>query len=259
MRSKTADAAARRLRLPFLVATVLLVAPLADSQHKQREDINKRFEDRAKVAATVNESLFALVGSTVKPTDAERFGGETVDQRALAQRTSVQQQFYSAIVSSQGEVLAKAGDVPADVASHATVKESTRAKSAVYSSIMRGPGGAISIESAIAFPTKFGTRIDVSAGPADALAQFLNSFLTRLPTVANAKSYVIDRSDKVIAEPGAKTRVGVNVPDKELVKVARERAQGSYDGNRYFASAPITGTPWRIVLSASKDDLYELS
>jgi hypothetical protein len=263
MRSKTADAAARRLRLPFAVATVLLVAlltvfayALADSQHKQRGDINKRFEDRAKVAATVNESLFSLASSSVRPTDIERFGGKTIDQQALAQRTAVQQQFYSAIVSQDGQVLAKAGNLPADVASHETVKEALRSKTAVYSSLMDGPGGMIAIESAIAFPTKSGVRVDVSLGPAGVLGQFLNSFLTKLPPVAHAKSYVIDNADKVIATPGEKTRVGVDLPDKALVKAVRGESAGSYDGNRYFASSAIKGTPWRIVLSASKDDLY---
>jgi hypothetical protein len=263
MRTKTGDAAARRLRPAFATAIALLVLllgvfayALADSQQQQRTDIEKRFEDRARVAATVNESLFSLASTSVKPTDSERFGAKTVDQTALAQRTAVQQQFYAAILSSSGELLAKAGNVPADLASHPTVKEALLAKTAVYSSLLDGPDGSVAIESAIAFPTRYGTRIDVSSGKADALAQFLNSFLSKLPTVANATSYVIDRSNKVIATPGAKTRAGLRLPDAALGKALAQRDQGSYDGNRYFAWAPITGTPWRIVLSASKSDLY---
>jgi hypothetical protein len=263
MRTKTGDAVARRLRPAFAAATALLVLllavfayALADSQQRQRDDIKKRFEDRARVAATVNESLFSLASTSVKPVDSERFGGKTVDQTTLVQRTVVQQQFYAAILSSSGDVLAKAGNVPDDLTSHQTVKEALRAKTAVYSSLMDGPGGSVAIESAIAFPTKYGVRLDVSSGKADVLAQFLNSFLSTLPTVANAKSYVIDRANKVIATPGTKTRAGVELPDTVLAKAVANRRQGSYDGNRYFASAPITGTPWRIVLSASKTDLY---
>jgi hypothetical protein len=264
MRSKTADAAARRLRLPFAVASVLLIAllavlayALANSQHQQRKDINKRFEDRARVAATVNESLFALVSTSVKPADIERFGGETVDEKALQQRAAVQQQFYSAIVSSDGELLAKAGPAPADVGSHETVKEALRTKTTAYSSLMRGPGGKIAIESAVAFPTKSGVRVDVSLGPAAALAQFLNSFLSKLPTVADARSYVIDRANKVIATPGAKSRPGVALDDTDLAEAVANGEKGSYAGDRYFAASPIRGTPWRIVLSAKKSTLYE--
>src|SRR3954452_2868620 len=263
MRSRAADAAATRLRPAFIAATLLLILllaffayALASSQHQQRKDINKRFFDRARVAATVNESLFSLASSSVRPVDIQRFGGKTVDQQALAQRSAVQQQYYAAILSTDGKVLAKTGAVPADVASHATFKEALKSKSAVYSSLMRGPGGSNAIESAIAFPTQFGNRVDVSAGKADALAQFLNSFLSRLPSVANAKSYVIDRADKVIATPGSKSRAGVNLSDKALAAAAAKGHSGSYDGDGYFASDGIAGTPWKIVLAASKSDLY---
>jgi hypothetical protein len=263
MRSKTAESAARRLRLPFGAAAALLILllgvfayALANSQSQQRKDINKRFEDRAKVAATVNESLFSLASSSVKPADAQRFGGPTVDSEALKQRTAVQQQYYAAILDDKGQMLAKAGNVPADLASHPTVKESLRAKTAVYSSLMPAPGGKTSIESAIAFPTKYGTRVDVTSGNADALSQFLNSFLSKLPNVADAKSYVVDRSNKVIATPGAKIRAGVPLADTELTKAIANGDHGSYDGNGYFASSTINGTPWRIVIAADKSDLY---
>jgi hypothetical protein len=263
MRSKTAESAARRLRLPFAAAAALLILllgvfayALANSQHQQRKDINKRFEDRARVAASVNESLFSLASNTTRPTDSARFGGKTVDQSALQQRTAVQQQYYSGILSDKGEILAKAGTLPPDVGSHPVVKEAIRSKGAVYSSLLPAPRGKTAIESAIAFPTKYGTRIDVSSGNADALAQFLNSFLTKLPNVADAKSYVVDNANKVIATPGSKIRAGVPLEDTELGKAVMGGMSGSYDGDRYFASSPINGTPWRIVLAADKSDLY---
>ena len=263
MRSKTAESAARRLRLPFAAAAALLILllgvfayALANSQHQQRKDINRRFEDRARVAASVNESLFSLASSTARPTDSARFGGKTVDPTALQQRTAVQQQYYAGILSDKGDVLAKAGGLPPDIASHPVVKEAIRSKGAVYSSLIPAPGGKTAIESAIAFPTKYGTRIDVSSGNADALAQFLNSFLSKLPNVADAKSYVVDNANKVIATPGAKIRAGVPLEDTALAKAIDNGMSGSFDGDRYFASSSINGTPWRIVLAADKSDLY---
>src|SRR4051812_34355294 len=102
MRSRAAEAAARRLRPAFAAATILLVLllgvfayALANSQHQQRQDINKRFLDRARVAASVNESLFALASSSVRPSDIQQFGGKTINPAALQQRAAVQQQFYS--------------------------------------------------------------------------------------------------------------------------------------------------------------------
>jgi hypothetical protein len=262
MRSKTADAAARRLRPAFIAAGVVLALllavlayALARSQAQQRRDIDKRFNDRARVAATVNESLFALATTSGRATDSRRFGGKTVDQQALDQRTAVQQQNYAAIVGPDG-VLARSGDVPADLASHPAVKEAFRAKEVIYSSLMKGPGGSTIIESALAFPTKHGVRVDVTAGSAAVLSQFLNSFLSRLPSAANGQSYVIDSAGKVIATPGEKVQPGVSLPDKNLQAAVAKGKQGSYDGDRYFTSAGISGTPWRIVLSAGKSDLY---
>jgi hypothetical protein len=263
MRSKTGDAAARRLRAPFIGAAILLTAllgvlayALAHSQSQQRHDINHRFNDRAKVAATVNESLFALATNSVKTTDVQKFGAKTVDQTALDQRTSVQQNLYGAILSSDGKVLASSGDVPADLASTPEFKKSLKSKQVVYSSIMSGPGNSHTIASAIAFPTQYGVRVDMTGSKADVLSQFLNSFLTKLPNVANATSYVIDDAGKVIASPGKKIEPGTPLPDQNLASAVKTQTSGDYDGNRYFTSAFISGTPWRIVLSASKDDLY---
>jgi hypothetical protein len=153
-------------------------------------------------------------------------------------------------------VLAKAGAAPAGVATSSEVKKALRSKDVIYSSLMKGPGGAITLESAVAFPTPYGLRVDANSSKADALAQFLNSFLTRLPSVANAKSYVLDDAAKVIATPGEKSQPGTELADKALAKAVSGRRSGSYDGGRYFASAPIQGTPWRIVLSAAQSDLY---
>jgi hypothetical protein len=229
---------------------------LAKSQSQQRHDLEKRFEDRARVAATVNESLFSLASNATKSNDARTFGGKTIDQAALQQRAQVQQNYYSAIVSADGKVLAKAGNIPAGIATSAEVKRALKSKDVVYSSLMKGPSGAITLQSAVAYPTQYGLRVDVNLGKADALAQFLNSFLTRLPSVAHAKSYVIDDRYKVIATPGQKTRPGVALEDRKLADAVGHGTAGSYDGARYFSSAPIKGTPWRIVLSAAQSDLY---
>src|SRR4051812_12464342 len=102
MRSRAATAAAQKLRPAFAAAAVLLILllgvfayALAKSQSQQRNDLEKRFEDRARVAATVNESLFSLASNSTKASDAKSFGGKTVDQAALEQRAAVQQTAYS--------------------------------------------------------------------------------------------------------------------------------------------------------------------
>src|SRR3954447_5361160 len=264
MRSRAADAAAQRLRPAFAVASLLLILllgvfayALAKSQSQQREDLENRFEDRAKVAATVNDALFSFASSSTRQNDTKTFGGPTVDQKALDQRTAVQQQFYAAIVSPDGKVLAKSGDVPAGIANDPQVKKALGSRQVVYSRLMKGPRGSVAIQSAVAFPTASGPRVDISSGKADAFGLFLNSFLTRLPSVAHARSYVVDDANKIIAAPGTKTRPGVSLPDKKLAAAVAKGQRGNYGDNRYFVSYPIASTPWRIVLSAARADLYD--
>lgn len=260
MRSRAANQAAERLRPAFAAAALLLILLLAvfaialvRSQNQQRHDLQRNFEDRARVAATVNESLFDLATSSARQADVQRFGGKTIDQQLFKQRAQVQQQPAAAIYSTNGGVLARAGSAPKTAPP--IVAQALKSKSVVYSSLMRGPSGT-TIQSALAYPTKFGTRVDFSESKAEPLSQFLDSFLSRLPSVANAKAYVLDKAGRIVASPRAKTSPGSRPEDPGLIEALSHDENGSYDGGRYFASAPIAATPWRIVLTASKSDLY---
>jgi hypothetical protein len=77
-----------------------------------------------------------------------------------------------------------------------------------------------------------------------------------VPNVAAARSYVVDANGNVVGSPGADARAGAPLPDRQLAAAVAEHRQGSYDGDRYFASAGIGGSPWRVVLSTSKSKLY---
>src|SRR4051794_11915321 len=121
-RSRAAEAAADRLRPVFIAAALLLIAllaffaySLAHGQNQQRKDLDRRFNDRAKVAAIVNESLFGLSNTSVRQADSQRFGGPTVDKTFLAQRAQANQSSYSAIYSADGKVLAATGNAPDDL------------------------------------------------------------------------------------------------------------------------------------------------
>lgn len=255
--------ALRRLRPVFIGSTALLILllavfayALASSQNKQRQDIRKRFKDRAEVAAAVNESIFTLSTASIKTTDAGAFGGATVDSAALQRRVTAQQQPYGLILDQSGKVLAKSKGAPESTNRAALVQKAIRSKSTQYTGLVAGPGGRPVVESATAFPTQNGMRVDVSAVDGQLLASFINSFLSRLPNVSNARSYLIDEMGKVIATPGAKSRPGTSLPDPKLAQNVLKESQGGFGGGHYFTSAPIKSTPWRIVLTASESDLY---
>jgi hypothetical protein len=122
--------------------------------------------------------------------------------------------------------------------------------------VLPGPGGAAKFETAAAFRTRYGTRVVLSGVRGPLLAAFVNGFLANLPNVAHADSYVIDRNGRIVGSPGSRALPGSPIPDRALAAAVVKQRTGSYDGDRYFTSAAIAGTPWRIVLSASKSNLY---
>ena len=253
----------RRLRPIFIGAATLLALllgvfayALANSQDQQRADLEQRFDDRATVAAAVNRSIFSLSTDQTRQTASAQFGGETVDPTALKRRLEQSQQPYALILTEDGEVLASAGNAP-DAVDPKLIQRALKSKTTEYSSIIEAPGGALVIEGATAFPTEFGVRVDVGAVSAALLGQFLNSFLARLPTVADAQSFVVDEMGKLIAAPGRKAKPGAPLADADLANAIKTGEKGHYDGGRYFTSAPMEPTPWRIVLTASDDNLYE--
>ena len=104
--------------------------------------------------------------------------------------------------------------------------------------------------------TVHGRRVLLSGSNGQLLSQFLGGFLSKVPNVAAARSYVIDANANVVGSPGTGARPGAPLHDRDLAAAAAKHRQGSYDGDRYFASAPIGGSPWRVVLSTSKSKLY---
>ena len=260
------DAAARRLRPVLISAAVLLAVLLAffawsliRSQSQQRDDLEQRFDDRAEVAGAVNEAIFSLAQQSTMANDSQRFGGPKVDGAVLGQRVEQGNQLYAQIVDSSGNILAETVGAPERPPSEVEhVKKALKTGRTEYSSLLEGPRNTAIFESATPFKAADGSmRVDLSAAPGQVLTQFMNSFLEKLPAVTGARSYVVDAAERLIAEPGVRIRPGTRLPDRPLAAAIAGAKSGAYGDDRYFTSAPIAGSPWKIVLSAAKADLYE--
>jgi hypothetical protein len=93
------------------------------------------------------------------------------------------------------------------------------------------------------------------------IADFLMSFLARVPNVSDAQSIVIDARGNVVGSRERGIRAGRRLDQAGLLEaLGEEGEEGDYveDGeDRYFTSARIAGSPWRVVLSAESDKLYK--
>lgn len=263
-RTRSNEPSARRFRALLVGAGVLLALllgffaySLAHSQQQQRRDLEKRFHDRADVSAAVTEAIFGSAGSQTQVQNAARFGGSKIDPAALARTAQQSQSQYVAILASDGRVLAATSGAPRrSLAAAPYVAKALTTGSIQLSNLLPGAAGSTVIESASPFPTVHGRRVELTAIKTQLLSQFLGGFLSKVPNVAAARSYVVDANGNVVGSPGADARAGTPLPDRQLAAAVAKRRQGSYDGDRYFASAPIGGSPWRVVLSTSKSRLY---
>lgn len=262
--NKAVDEARERLRPIFIGATALLVLllvffawSLARSQAQQREDLQKRFSDRAEVAAGVNQAIFTLSEAQTATENARLFGGDAPSRRALERRAAQSQQAYGQILDAQGRVLAATKAAP-DRAGRPSnhVRDALRSGRTRYSEVLEGPAGRAVVETASPFKAGGGQRVHIGAISADLLASFLNSFLGKLPNVEDARSYVIDAGGQLVAAPGTKAKPGAKLADQPLLEALGRRRSGSYGDGRYFTSSAMPPTPWRIVLSAADSRLF---
>jgi hypothetical protein len=259
-----ADPAGKRLRTLFAGALALIVLllgffaySLADSQRQQRSDLEKRFHDRADVSAAVTDAIFNSAGAQTQAQNAERFGGPKVDPATLARTAQQSQALYVEVIASDGRVLgATPGAPPRSLVGAPYVAKALRTKRLELSDVRRGRRGSMVIESASAFPTAHGERVLLTGARAPLLSRFLGGFLRRVPNVASAKSYVVDSNRGIVGGTGPSTPAGTPLPDRELAAALAKGGQGSYGHGLYFASAPVGGSPWRVVLSTSKHKLY---
>jgi hypothetical protein len=209
------------------------------------------------VAAAVNEAIFSLASAQNKTTDGQRFAGRTVDPAQLARTVQQGNQLYAEVLGSDGHLIAKTPSAPARPPKlEPYVVEALHTGQTVYSNVLPGPGGGARFESATPFKTPQGMRVVLTGVSGPLLASFVAGFLVNLPNVAHASSYVIDDNGRIVGSPTRNAAPGARIPDGALAAAVDKHRQGSYAGDRYFTSAAIAGTPWRIVLSAAKSNLY---
>jgi hypothetical protein len=122
-----------------------------------------------------------------------------------------------------------------------------------------GSGEDATIEFAIPYETPTGRRIFVTGSPTKPFADFLAASLGNLPTEFgdDAETAMVDSNGVVLGGDNLSSPPGMKLDDPDLLTALDEEAYGDYGDERYFASSPITNTPFKIVLDTSKSDLYD--
>jgi hypothetical protein len=238
----------------LLAALVLAVFAylLADAHSEDREGVEQRFNDVAKVSASVTDGLFQTSLQASQTQAATQFAGP-VDRGMLEEYAARGQSPYVAVLDAKGKRIAATKDAPP---SGPAVDIAIDSREARLSDLM-GRGSDATVEWAIPYDTPNGRRILVQGINAKALSDFLGSSLGGLPNFADAETVMVDSKAAVLGGSRLSTPAGQTLEDEDLIEALEDREEGKYGDDRYFASAGISGSPFRIVLDTSEDDLYE--
>jgi hypothetical protein len=102
-------------------------------------------------------------------------------------------------------------------------------------------------------------RVEIVGARLSLLSGFMSSILSRLPQLDQGLSAIVDSNGTVIGSPTQGIEGGERLPDPGLLHAMAGAREGDYTANgadRRFASSPIAGTQWRVVLSATHGSLY---
>jgi signal transduction histidine kinase len=257
-------------RTPILVGLGLILLAvfaafaylLIDSQAKVQRESQKRFHTHAVISAALTESLFSSAGAQGQRDAARTFGGHALSEKALAKRVKESKQKYLVVLDSKGGLLAASPRTPSAALEHIAGKPTYIAQAlkgqAYLSDVISRPNQPDTIEWALPFKTRFGLRVLVSAGRARPFIGFLAGYLGRARDSSSMKAYVVQRDGHVIASAGT----GGKAPEqlsRGLASALRRSTHGAYGDKHvgsYFASTPVAGSGWRVVLSEPTSALY---
>ena len=260
-------------RSPLLIGIGLILLALLgafaylllDSQARVRSESQKRFQTRAVVSAALTESLFSSAGAAGQKDASKRFGGPTVSAAALDRRVKEEpSQKYLMVFDGKGNLIGASSKAPGSAGRKAEgapphVRQALKGQ-AHLSEVISRPNQPDIIEWALPYKTRFGMRILVSGGRAKPFISFLAAYLARARETASMDAFVVERSGEVVANavPGGRRPKQLSPDLAAALQRGPRGTFGQNDAESYFASTPVKGSSWRVVLSEPTHDLYPI-
>jgi signal transduction histidine kinase/CheY-like chemotaxis protein len=233
---------------------------LLDSQSRVQKESEKRFQTRAVVSAALTESLFGSAAVQQQQAAAKAFGGPHPEPRALVGLVKRSHYEYALILGSKGQALAASPGTPPEARRRTPEHVLESLKGRPYlSGLLHANRGAGVIEWALPFDTPFGRRVEVVGLSSVQLHQFVGSYLAKGLENTQMDADLVDGRKLVIAD-AAGDHGKTDLLDPQLARALSSR-QGTYregETERYFTSAPVGGSDWRIVVSEPTSMLYPL-
>ncbi|MCW3013782.1 MAG: hypothetical protein JWO02_874 [Solirubrobacterales bacterium] len=261
--------APRLMRHPariLIVATLLLVGllsafviSLAGSQSKTRSDTSTRFGERATISAALTGSLFVASSRVSEVENPKRFGTRRVSAGSLTAWTRARRNETAVLLDDAGRVLAASARTPLALlrtiqARPRYIRRALAGQAFALSNVLRFQGRPSAIEFAQSFMTPYGRRVLVTGFQPQLLSSFFAGYLRQVPN-PGGHAYVLDANGVIVGAPTRDVKPWQHVGEPALTEALQRGHAGTF-GTTYFASSPVQGTEWRLVLTAPESRLF---
>jgi signal transduction histidine kinase len=247
----------------FTVLVAGLLAAFAwmvfDSQGVSRRQAQDRFAAEASITAQLTGSLFTETASSSEAAAAKAYGGATIDAKTLDAAVHAGSVDYIEILDADGAVIAASKNAPRGSPAKTAQVRAALAGTPMLSDALAGPGKSEVLEFALPFATTTGRRVAVEAFDAKPIFTFLNGYLAHTQGASGGLAVVLDSRSRIIATSSTTLKLGAKPNATQLVSALgsnKTRGVYHYTGERYFVAAPVPGSTWRVVLTATTAQLY---
>jgi signal transduction histidine kinase len=249
---RRADAVVGGATLVVVVVLGLFAVQLNASQSGLRDRAISRFKDRAQVISALTQAI--LTSAAAAPQATRQYGTATVDPALLDRSARQGHLAYAALLDKDGAVIAASHSVTPGA--RTALRSSPAVRSArAGAPVALGDIHAGIVDLAVALNTDAGRRVLVSGAPLALLRPFLTSYLRRVPA-RGGTAYVLDSRGGVVGARDARPFAGPAVGEPGLVAAAARHADGEYGRSGYFVAAPVPGSTWRVVMTATRASLF---
>jgi signal transduction histidine kinase len=231
---------------------------VADSHSKSRQQLERNFYGRPAVAAALFAGL--LRGSVNAASVPPNLTKETVTGSDL-RADSAQGGQRLAVYGADGRLLGARKFAPgapvASAADERLVIEQALRQGTSISPVLGAPPNA-SLDMATGYQTRSGMRVMVTEFPLASVSTLLPGYMSALAS-RGGEAFIVDRANRVIGASSLRVTPGIVVADGALLAALRKLHEGPYTRGGaawHYASGPIAGTTWRIVLAVPDSTLY---
>jgi diguanylate cyclase (GGDEF)-like protein len=249
--------------LGWIVVMLALADLLATSQAHARRDVAQKLAARAEAAAEFSSLYIKDILSREREQAVSWLTVRRPARLSLARASQALGFSAALLVDRGGRVLQAAPAQPSFMGVTVTGLDPYLAPAlagrAVVSNVVQSAMGLPVVATAVPFVTPSGRR--VLSGTFDVSKSPLGGYMRHVIVVPGHRVYLVDATSNLIASSGLPPSAGemLSQPESRLSRFARINRSGSYSltaGGQFLVSAPIAGTPWRLVVVVPQVQLY---